>query len=90
MTLSCFCTLPRFTGVEGLWSEARSKELTTEERAKQEQWKKQLVGYCHNILETHEDDITVAIRADGGPNDKQRANLCTQLGICTATIEDEL
>lgn len=76
------------SGSEGRWSQGRRKGLAGTERAKQDQWNKELVGYCHNILETHEDEIIAAIRSDQGSGDVTRSRTCIEFGICTASVFD--
>lgn len=76
------------SGAEGRWSQGRQSGLVGTERAKQDQWSKELVGYCHNILETHEDEVVTAVRADLGSGDVTRSVLCTELGICAASALD--
>lgn len=60
-----------------------------EDSVKQKEWNKQLVIYCHSLMETHEDAFIAAIRDDEGSGATARTELCMKLGVCAAK-RDEL
>ncbi len=76
-------------GDAGKWLKDLPTGQGVAERVKQKEWNKELVIYCHNLLETHEDAFIGAIRDDVGAGGAVRSELCTKLGVCTPA-RDEL
>ncbi len=74
---------------EGRWLKGLPAGQGVEQRVRQQEWNKELVIYCHNLLETHEDVFHEAIRDDVGANGAARSELCVKLGVC-ASKHDEL